>query len=129
MTVSMGVIGGLAAVAQLERLRNVDGAMIAVQRSAERGRSMAVNNASGAPGPNVRSGDYIRSFTAVVERQPNAIVGYIGTNKPQARRLEIGYTGTDSAGRTYNDKPRPHWGPVHDALPEILREELAAALL
>lgn len=31
---------------------------------------------------------------------------------PAAHRLEYGFVGTDSLGRTYNQAPRPHWRPA-----------------
>lgn len=68
--------------------------------------------ASGRPGPRTITGDYRRSFTT----EPFAMFGgsgwVVGTNKAQARRLEFGFSGTDSLGRNYNQPPYPHVRPA-----------------
>lgn len=65
--------------------------------------------ASGRPGPRVRTGDYRRSINMrMITRQH----GVIGTNAPQARRLEFGFVGRDSLGRFYDQAPLPHWRPM-----------------
>jgi hypothetical protein len=38
----------------------------------------------------------------------------VGTNKPQGRRLEFGFVGEDSLGRSYDQAPLPHFGPALD---------------
>ena len=35
-------------------------------------------------------------------------VGRVGTNVEYARRVEMGFVGTDSLGRTYNQAPKPY---------------------
>jgi hypothetical protein len=67
-------------------------------------------NASGRPGPNAPTGDYRRSWTRQKIKD-----GYnVGTNRPQARRLENGFNGRDSQGRMYNQPPYEHLGPALD---------------
>lgn len=68
--------------------------------------------ASGRPGPRVQTGDYRRSITRRVYRDGDSLIGEVGTNKPQARRLEYGFVGADSLGRVYNQPPYPHFGPA-----------------
>lgn len=68
-------------------------------------------NASGRPGPNVITGDYRRSWQG---RQSGSSYT-VGTNKPQARRLEYGFYGPDALGRVYNQPPYPHLGPAWSA--------------
>lgn len=58
----------------------------------------------------VRTGDYRRSWHMRV----HGMRATVGTNKPQGRRLEYGFVGTDSLGRTYNQAPRPHVRPAVD---------------
>lgn len=41
-------------------------------------------------------------------------VALIGTDQPQARRLERGFVGKDSLGRLYNQAPQPRWRPAWD---------------
>lgn len=73
-------------------------------------------HASGRPGPQVITGDYRRSWTTEVHRGGDSIVAVVGTNRPQARRLEYGFNGQDSLGRTYHQPPFPHMGPGTDAV-------------
>lgn len=85
------------------------------------------------PGPNVATGDYVRSWSTRVEITPISVVGYAMTNAPQARRLEFGFVGRDAAGRIYDQPPYPHAGPALDeirpvyvlALEEMLRSVTA----
>lgn len=65
-------------------------------------------NASGRPGPRVITGNYRRSWTSTFAGG----VGTVGTNAPQARRLEYGFVGPDSLGRMFNQPPYPHVGPA-----------------
>jgi len=46
--------------------------------------------------------------------QVGEFVGAVGTNVEYARRLELGFVGTDSLGRNYNQKPRPHLIPAYE---------------
>lgn len=71
--------------------------------------AMIRRNASGRPGPNAPTGDYRRSWTIKFHLSGNVT---IGTNAPQGRRLEHGFTGTDSLGRVYAQKAYPHVGPA-----------------
>jgi hypothetical protein len=43
-----------------------------------------------------------------------AVAASVGTVRPQGRRLEFGFTGTDSLGRSYDQPAYPHFGPAHD---------------
>lgn len=80
-------------------------------------------HASGRPGPNAPTGDYRRSWTHEVTAAGTTVIGTVGTNKPQSRRLEYGFVGEDSLGRHYNQRPYPHVGP---AVEEIRSLFLAA---
>lgn len=81
-------------------------------------------NASGRPGPNAPTGDYRRSWTHEVHVAGDAVTAVVGTAKPQARRLEFGYVGTDSLGRVYDQPPYAHVGPAV----ETVGPQLVAAL-
>lgn len=71
---------------------------------------------SGPPGPRLITGDYVRSWTTTRRPGPGGgQASVVGTNKPQARRLEFGFIGADSLGRVYNQPPYPHLGPAVDA--------------
>ena len=71
-------------------------------------------NASGRPGPNAPTGNYRRSINRRVEQTPTGSIGEVGTNAPQALRLELGFQGEDSLGRSYSQPPYPHFGPALD---------------
>lgn len=83
-------------------------------------------NASGRPGPNAPTGDYRRSISRRTEKAPTGSVGQVGTNKPQGRRLEFGFAGTDSLGRTYNQPAYPHFGPALDVVAPKYEAAIAA---
>lgn len=73
-------------------------------------------NAAGRPGPRMQTGDYNRSIEMEVGLDGGAPTARVGTNRPQGRRLELGFRGTDSLGRTYNQPPFPHFGPAVDEI-------------
>lgn len=79
--------------------------------------------ASGRPGPNAPTGDYRRSWNTRYFSGPGVEGANVGTNAPQGQRLENGFVGTDSLGRTYNQPPYAHVGPaVQETEPEFVRE-------
>lgn len=58
-----------------------------------------------------------------IERTEDGPEIRIGTGEPYGRRIELGYQGTDSAGRSYNQEPQPFIGPVDDELvPHLIQE-------
>lgn len=73
-----------------------------------------MGNAHGRPGPRAPTGDYLRSWTTSYSALPAGAMAIVGTNKPQARRLEYGFVGADRIGRVYNQPPYPHVGPAAD---------------
>lgn len=84
-------------------------------------------NASGRPGPRVITGNLRRSITLRTGVSGGTAWALVGTNAPQARRLELGFHGTDSRGRTYSQPPYPFLRPALDAIKP--RFEAAARLL
>lgn len=92
-------------------------------------RTRVMANASGRPGPNAPTGDYRRSWTnKVVDRRPGIYSVETGTNKPQGRRLEHGFNGVDSLGRSYNQPPYAHVGPAVDVIEPMFYAAIVAAL-
>ncbi len=79
--------------------------------------------ASGRPGPRAITGDYRRSITLEMATVDGRVAAIVGTAAPQGRRLELGFVGVDSIGRTYNQPPFPHFSPP---LPAIVNEMYAA---
>lgn len=88
----------------------------AVKHAGEMGVARIRGNASGRPGPNVITGAYRNSWRAETRTLRAGAICTIGTDLPYGRRLEYGFVGTDSLGRTYNQPPFPH---VQPALPYI----------
>jgi hypothetical protein len=71
-------------------------------------------NAMGRPGPRAPTGDYNRSINLTLAQRGMTVEAQVGTNLPQGRRLEFGFVGQDSLGRTYHQPPYPHFGPAVD---------------
>lgn len=69
---------------------------------------------TGPPGPRIITGDYNRSIALRLTGGPATISAEVGTNRPQGRRLEHGFHGADAAGRTYDQRAYPHFGPGLD---------------
>lgn len=65
-------------------------------------------HASGRPGPNVITDVYRSSWGYVVSGSGGSVSVEVGTDAPQGYRLELGYHGTDSRGRSYNQPPFGH---------------------
>lgn len=85
-------------------------------------------NASGRPGPNAPTGDYRRSINRRTAKRLTGSVGQVGTDKPQANRLEHGFTGTDSLGRSYDQPPFPHFGPALDTVGPMYEAAILAVM-
>ena len=54
----------------------------------------------------VDTGRLRSSITREMGGDAEGMVGRVGTNVEYARRIEFGFVGTDSLGRTYNQAPR-----------------------
>lgn len=75
-----------------------------------------------APGePPKKLSSILADSLATDQREsPLEITGVVGTNVDYAKRLEYGFTGTDSAGRNVDQAPRPFLRPgLADNLPAI----------
>ncbi|WP_030186118.1 HK97 gp10 family phage protein [Streptomyces capuensis] len=86
----------------------------AVRHAGQLGQARIQGNASGRPGPNVITGAYRSSWRTEMRFVPGGAECTIGTNAPQARRLEFGFTGADSLGRVYAQPPFPQVQPALD---------------
>jgi hypothetical protein len=99
------------------------GAENATREGAEVLRSSIQSHMHGRPGPNYITGNLYDSIKV------QATGGGVGLGRwnygvyadmaqaPYARRIELGFTGTDSIGRGYNQPPYPYFGPgVNDAI-------------
>jgi len=74
------------------------------------------------------TGDYRRRVHVEMRQEGLHWVAYIGTDAPQARRLEYGFWDMiDKLGRHFMQYPRPHWRPTWDAnLDRYVRIMMAA---
>lgn len=86
------------------------------QEFAEKLLAQVNKNASGRPGPNVVTGKYRSMFMIVNGRVVNP--------SPQTRRLEYGFSGTDSEGRVFHQPPFPHIRPAMTVVSREFRESL-----
>ena len=86
-------------------------------------RREVISRASGRPGPNRVTGDYISRFRIVKERVFGGVKTSVVNDHPASARLELGYTGVDSSGRTYNQPPFPHWRTATEVVAPRYAEE------
>ncbi len=84
-------------------------------------------NASGRPGPNAPTGNYRRSINRRTVRRVAESEGGVGSSAPQARRLELGFNGSDALGRNYNQPAFPHFSPALDEIEPQFRDAVEAA--
>jgi hypothetical protein len=92
------------------------------------GQARIRGNASGRPGPNVITGAYRNSWQTQTRRIPHGAICTLGTDLPYGRRLEFGFVGTDSIGRTYNQPPFPHVQPALGFIENTLMSQMRLAL-
>ena len=76
-----------------------------------------------------KTGTYRRSFAMeTTEKTAERCTVVVGTDAPQARRLEYGFVGADKLGRVYNQAPRPHIRPALDENRGAAVDEFRAAV-
>lgn len=100
-----------------------------VQQQARLVRAMIQFNASGRPGPNIITGDYYDSWRTETFSVPDGGGAIVGTDRPQGRRLELGFWDmTDSLGRHFFQPPYPHVQPAVNDLTDRYEEAFKDAL-
>lgn len=124
--------GVLTVMAQLDRLITKGQADLgrAVTRAAALTATDAKANASGRPGPMAPTGAFRGSITHVpATTSGSSTVAYVGSNAPQARRLEFGFMGmTDSLGRRFQQPAYPWLAPTIPKAAQHLRNEVQKAV-
>lgn len=104
--------------AQLFALLNQRMKLATVYLQGEVRKSINIGNRDGknpsAPGepPHKVSGQLQISIVTAVVASGTEIMGVVGTNKQYARRLELGFVGTDSRGHNIHQEPRPFLRPA-----------------
>lgn len=83
-----------------------------VKRSINRGNRKGTNPSAPGEPPKKVSGRLFLSIKGRVTRSKRQVTGIIGAGTKYARRLELGFVGTDSKGRTYAQAPRPFLRPA-----------------
>lgn len=75
------------------------------------------------------SGTLSRSITIEVEVSGTKILVRIGTNLSYALRIEFGFKGTDSLGRSFNQAAQPYMRPAFDQGKAKALSDIKAALV
>lgn len=96
---------------------------VAVRGVAVELKTSTQRNATGRPGPNAPTADYIASWRdEPTERRKDlapkteAVSRSVYSDAVQAHRLEFGYVGDDSSGRHVDAPPFPHMWPAIEAV-------------
>lgn len=98
---------------QEQRMRLATQVVVAeVKRSINRGNASGKNPSAPGEPPKKVSARLFNSIFARVKRTKTEVIGEVGSNVEYARALELGFTGTDSAGRARDLKPRPYLRPA-----------------
>lgn len=104
--------------------RNMDQATLylkgQVQRAINRGNADGKNPSAPGEPPKKVTARLFQSIATDRRESPLEITGVVGTNVEYARRLELGFTGTDEDGRVIDQAPRPFLRPTLSAERERL---------
>lgn len=96
--------------------RNMDAATLylkgEVQRAINRGNADGSDPSAPGEPPKKVTARLFQSIATDKRESPLEITGVVGTNVEYARRLELGFVGTDSAGRVVDQAPRPFLRPT-----------------
>lgn len=79
-------------------------------------------SASGRPGPQIDTGQFVNNMQTEVVDRGNAVSLY--NNSPQAARLEYGFVGIDASGRHYRQSPYPWLRRTFDRVAPRYAEEM-----
>lgn len=129
VSVGVAILGDAALSAKLIAAgpRATALANLAVAKTASDLTRLVKMNASGRPGPNAPTGDYRSSWRNDVIGQ-GGLSRVVGTDRPQAMRLEYGFVGADSLGRVYDQPPYPHFEPAIDVMWPAFQAAMDAVL-
>jgi hypothetical protein len=129
MVVFGSVVGAAQLISALERLDGGIGQAVgrAMARTAAGGEGIMKGKASGRPGPRVITGDFRRSIVGQVIGVSGGVWSIqIGSNAPQAARLEYGFSGPDILGRVFDQPPFPYAGPSAPAILQLGGDQVLA---
>lgn len=66
--------------------------------------------------------------TELMQESETKMIAHVGSSEPYARRMELGFVGTDSLGRRYNQAPRPYLRPALDMNKDNIVREVGQAI-
>ena len=83
-----------------------------VKKSINRGNPTGRDPSLPGEPPKKVTSRLFQSIAQAVIVLPTEVIGAYGTNVEYALRLELGFVGTDSLGRRYDQAPRPYIRPA-----------------
>lgn len=99
-------------------------------RRTKSGRTVGLDPSHEGEPPKRLTGALIASVSrgGGVERKGNTIIGFVSAGTKYARRLELGFVGTDSRGRRVSQGPRPYLRPsLREVAPNLANIIINAA--
>lgn len=85
-------------------------------------------NATHRPGPHRITGRYYNSIRYQFSAAPTGATATVVTDDPRSWRLEEGFSGTDSRGRSYHQPAYPHFRPAFEQIAPQYMVALATVL-
>jgi hypothetical protein len=119
--------GGVQGAAQRSMIVKMNRAVLVVQRAVKEkinvGGTAAFPSMEGEP-PHKVSTRLFQSIVTKVYTAGSLVIGLVGSKVIYARRLELGFVGTDRAGRNVQQGPRPYLRPAFRESSEAVKREL-----
>lgn len=131
MSFGFNIAGQAQAIRRLDQLAGEASRAIVpgMQSAVQAGVGIVRGKSSGRPGPRAITGDHRRQISGDVAIVDATLVeGQIGSNDAQGLRLELGFTGTDSLGRYYDQPAYAAFGPSAPAVEAAAQREVAASV-
>lgn len=72
--------------------------------------------------------DYPNSIRMQMGKDRDRPVAIVGSDAPQAHRLEYGFIGTDALGRVVEQQPRPHFRPAFERIAPLYEDAIGRLL-
>lgn len=70
--------------------------------------------ATGRPGPRRITGQYLNTILYLIQNTTGGYEAVVYSDAPQSMRLELGFYGEDSLGRSFSQPPYAHFRPAYD---------------
>ena len=105
-------------------LKTLEEACILVEDTAKASIGLVPPPAPPGHAPAAPTGTLKARITHKIDK--SEMIGKVGTNLEYARRVELGFVGTDSRGRRYNQAPRPYLRPALHKNEAIIKQMFGA---